>query len=547
MRYIREYVRHVLAEMSTRHKRETGENLPRWQDKLVDYASRGGHFVHFSRFPKMGLYPLNDFNTPTGFYAYPLEEGKIASFATDRPYAIVFKPKDSARLLNLDDYTDSDLSADVQRLVSEQGLTKSLYQKGIADARDRTPGGALWNITRLMSKIGMREKTSRKNPAWTRAKAKHYDDMWWIVKKIYFGNPDDATRKRKRDDLVKEFLAYSNDKKLHYMTRKKWRKLYHMTQGVPLDIPPHELEIKMTQLGKFQVNPQANKWASILRNLGYDGVVDEGKRIIHVSEPFQAVFFSVSSLELIDIVDKSGLKTTRSNILKPGASDSTGTDTNFDMEFVSDKEFTDSIAGQDFSHQTIEKAMFTNIDAMHTNFKGSIIEDCIFEEVDMSGANLDGCVMHVQQNNNNEFLRCVFNNTSVVNASLTRVNFYETTIEETNFSYTKFKGCSFSGCELSDVNFSDAQFNKVSFTVSAMNCIMDNSYFTEVTIHGAIRDCKFRDAKFVSCLIRTDNNDLSTIDLKNADVSGLRVLPTSTIMPKGYKITDSTGKVEKIA
>jgi hypothetical protein len=41
---LREFIRSSLLEMSTRYKRETGENFPRWQEKLKKYEDEGGKF-----------------------------------------------------------------------------------------------------------------------------------------------------------------------------------------------------------------------------------------------------------------------------------------------------------------------------------------------------------------------------------------------------------------------------------------------------------------------------------------------------------------------
>ena len=44
-------------------------------------------------------------------------------------------------------------------------------------------------------------------------------------------------------------------------------------------------------------------WTKILKNvLGYDYVTDSGKGVIHYNEPTQAVFFSTSSIKIIDVI-----------------------------------------------------------------------------------------------------------------------------------------------------------------------------------------------------------------------------------------------------
>ena len=81
-----------------KYKKETGEKLPNWQEKLKTYEASKEYFVHFSNVPRVALYIINKFDTPIGFYAYPLDFNKMENFAVSRPYAIVFKTKPDAKM-----------------------------------------------------------------------------------------------------------------------------------------------------------------------------------------------------------------------------------------------------------------------------------------------------------------------------------------------------------------------------------------------------------------------------------------------------------------
>ena len=142
---------HRARQNPTRYQRETGERLPRWRQKLAQYEAEGGYYVHFSNYPKTGVYPTNKYDTPTGFYAYPLsfEGGAISSFATDRPYAIVFKPV-RARLWELRNYTPADYARDLKILHAALGRFQVTDWK--RRARVQTPAGQMWNITRMLAK-----------------------------------------------------------------------------------------------------------------------------------------------------------------------------------------------------------------------------------------------------------------------------------------------------------------------------------------------------------------------------------------------------------
>lgn len=140
---------------ATRYKKETGENLPSWQEQIASYENKG-YYIHFSNVPRMGLYLVNKYNTPIGFYAYPLDRNKMADFATDRPYAIIIKPKTETKLLELKTYSESDLKADIAKL-EKLGYSKKVMDKAIKEARNKTPGGKIWNITRVLSSVPEQE------------------------------------------------------------------------------------------------------------------------------------------------------------------------------------------------------------------------------------------------------------------------------------------------------------------------------------------------------------------------------------------------------
>lgn len=134
----------------TRYARETGSRLPRWRESLAAYEADGVHFVHFSNFPKLGINPTNKYGTPTGFYAYPLNFERIADFATNRPYAIVFKVG-RARVWVLARYNAMQYRRDVERLIRAYPAAESRVDQWADDATNQTHAGRMWNITRMAS------------------------------------------------------------------------------------------------------------------------------------------------------------------------------------------------------------------------------------------------------------------------------------------------------------------------------------------------------------------------------------------------------------
>lgn len=389
---LKAYIREVLSEMSTRYKRETGENLPRWNERLMQYADAGGHFVHFSFFPKLGLNPINKYDTPTGFYAYPLEKGKISSFATDRPYAIVVSLNDSGNFLRLSEYTEDDLQRDIGRLQDKEGLTQKMTREARKGAHVKTPGGILWNITRLMSNSRAGEKRSEKNPAWTSERADHYNDLLWIAEVLA------GRSKSERQEVIDEFLENSRDTKFNPGLRERWKRLLGLARAMPEDLTPAEIKRQAEEQRTFIVNPRVSSWTQLLRGLGYDGVIDNGESIIHPSEPAQAVFFSTRALQPVDIIKKG--KTMVTDDLEPQE--------NF-MEELKGLSFKKKVYKGNLS-KALGAVVVTNSEFIHCTFKGA----------DLSEMHLAGC----------KFIDCVF--------------------EDCNLQYVSFVGSTFESCLIKD-------------------------------------------------------------------------------------------------
>ena len=156
---------------ANRYDRESNERLPRGVERLLSYIGKPGYFIHFSNYNKLGLNPTNKYDTPTGFYAYLSDRG-MAKFAVDRPFAVVFKPAENARLLDLESYTKADFIRD-NRLLAEwagkrpgfpsEADVKEAFLWAEEEARKGTPGGRIWNVTRVCASW-----FNQPNHAWSR-------------------------------------------------------------------------------------------------------------------------------------------------------------------------------------------------------------------------------------------------------------------------------------------------------------------------------------------------------------------------------------------
>ncbi len=134
-----------------RYERETGQKLPRWKQKLDEYEKKGNLFIHFTFVPKLGVYPNNKYDTPTGFYAYPLRYAHISDFATNRPYGVILAPKPGANILRISQYGDDDLQRDIAKLRERHAISDQDIGDWSRKSRIKSPAGMLWNITRNLS------------------------------------------------------------------------------------------------------------------------------------------------------------------------------------------------------------------------------------------------------------------------------------------------------------------------------------------------------------------------------------------------------------
>lgn len=159
--FIKGYIIDLLKE-ETKYKKETGIDLPRWKEKLAKYEKSGGYFVHFTDYESPWVYPDNKFDTPTGFYCYPLNFKKIGDFATGQRYIIICKPKSSARILQLRTYSEDQYKEDLEKIKNidekrfDDLVTSGKLNSWEKKADIQTPGGIFWNVTRMYAneKVG---------------------------------------------------------------------------------------------------------------------------------------------------------------------------------------------------------------------------------------------------------------------------------------------------------------------------------------------------------------------------------------------------------
>lgn len=581
-KYIKAVVKEALVEITKSEKlyREiTGQELEAdWQQKLIKYETEGGYFVHFSDFPKMGLYLVNKFNTPIGFYSYFLDKDRMSDFAISRRYAIIFRPKPDANILYTNSYSETDLKRDIKKLV-DMGYPMNKIEIGIENASQDIPVSQLWNITRVLSKADNLTETVKGRLTT--------EDKETITK--FFKLTKDEEDEQKIYKIVK---ANFYPKEIDLLKRIKF-----------INPPPQQMKEKsyasLPSLSDFhrQGGGPTGTWTMLLRKLGYDGVIDDCLEIVHTSEPCQAVFFDVTKLELVEIItlpkdsikmvddlfrqsikvsykDFSGQTLTKMNfsdglVYKTSFKDSNLEGSDFSFSTLRDVNFENaSLEGVNFNHTSlinvnlkdvnIEKASFirsdfTNVIFKPLTFKNSTLSEMSFVSEDLRGQNfegaeLSGCNFTDANLSFGNFTRTVLQYTVFKGANLEGANFTgakthridlenanlkgvilrETNLPEMRFSSTDLEGASFQGCNLENSVFRDVNLKMANFTNA-------NLYFVEmenINLEGA----NFTNAKLILTNLKNSNLKgaiLTGSGIETAELEGA-TYNSETIFPEGF-------------
>lgn len=326
-----------------RYKKEFGQDLPRWKEELLKYEQEGGYFVTFGTIPKLGLNPVNEYGTPLGIYSYLLDRNKLSPFALNRPYAIVFKPKPEANLLYLNYYSKGDLKRDISKLI-EMGFDQETIDNAQKQAWIPTPGGKLWNITRVLSGDksdvvspsnvqdtsleGFVLEASPLFETFTKLRRQQINKRFNSL--LDPGNQNFTTLKSRILTYQREFnreeKEYLNSKGLtmyrlvrpddisdmvskfyEYKTTSRSDLKKYLASLLPFEkqLLKQQLRLPKPRDPSVTAGNYTFKWNKLFRMLGYDGAIDDCQKIIHENEPCQAVFFSPSKLELVKIITKS--------------------------------------------------------------------------------------------------------------------------------------------------------------------------------------------------------------------------------------------------
>ncbi len=445
-----------------KYEKETGEKMPNWQEKLKEYEASKDFFVHFSNVPRAALYIVNEFNTPIGFYAYPLDFDKMKDFAVGRPYAIVFKPNPSAKILNLKSYNQSQYISDLVKLYKKYKITYEEMKKWESEAQIQSPAGFIWNVTRNLSIEGI--------PS--------------IVTEAY------NTPEPNAEPSIKKIMTPAEQQ-----NRDKVLNSYR----------PHQSD---------RGGGQTGKWTIILNKiLGYDGIIDDCLKIIHSSEPCQAVFFNTKVIEIKDIVKITESITTKNEISAIAVDYS-----NKDM------------SGQDLTLKDLSKAILFKTNLSGANLHGANLKGANLKDANLTGANLTYVTLY---------------KANLIGTNLSGVNFENARLDGVNLNGLNLKGLNFSGAELTGANLKDANLtgaNLTDATLHKVNLIGTN--LSGANLRGAIlAKANISNTNLENANLQ--NANLAYTNLQDAKLQGA-LYNEETVFPDDFNPADKKMKLSNL-
>jgi uncharacterized protein YjbI with pentapeptide repeats len=493
-----------------RHKKETGENLPNWQDKLKEYEAYKEFFVHFSNVPRANLYIINKFDTPIGFYAYPLDFSKMKNFAVDRPYAIVFKLKPNAKILDLENYNETQYASDLAKLKTKYKISDKEIEKWELDARERSPAGFIWNVTRNLSFEGASSAvTEAYNATDSNAEPR-------VRKKL------SPTEKQKRDKYVSKILG----------------------------------SYQPTDPGA-KGGGQTGKWSVILNKiLGYDGAIDNCLGIIHFSEPCQSVVFNTNMIDIQDIIQITKKIKTKDeiSIVKINYSNQ-----DFSGKDLSGKNFSNAILNKtNLSNANLKGSDLTRASLTHANLEGANLSDANLHIANLEGANLEGANLIVANLEGANLTKVNLTGANLGSAYLNSANLYGANLKGTYLGLANLLGANLERANLERANLKDAYLvdanlwganlkgaNLTGANLGNANLIRAN--LSGANLSGAIlSNAYLRDANLSGATLT--NADLRYVDLSGADLIGVNLTDTSynknTKFPDNFKPEDKNMKAK---
>lgn len=269
---------------------------------------------------KLGINPRSTYDTPLGIYAYPFDwvynEAKgrqpsrsfkdILPFEGNAPYANVFDWKDNAEIFDLASFDNSqyeyftkklvDVIAKLDPVTRNPQLVVDRWKEDAPNmARVDTPGGRFWYVTMKAASHILEGKEYEFDQYgddidWEPEEEGSFSTEPWTLANMW----NNAFPKGKTKQ-ASDFKNLSANQKSQLL-----KKL-----GNILGANGTKWKNKPTAKGHPVI------WNKIFRELGIDGVIDDGDGIVHSNEPHQMVIFNprvIDKVVRVENVSRSAAK-----------------------------------------------------------------------------------------------------------------------------------------------------------------------------------------------------------------------------------------------
>lgn len=252
---------------------------------------------HNLRGSKIGINPKNEYGTPTAIYTYPVNyvvENQIGEyFASERPYIIVVRRKTN-RYLDLSMATSEDYQRVCDVLAKKYGLSEEQQHEWSNEAKNSKNvfGSRIWYLTKKVAEnehLGRLKKLFlRDNPEFNNIREK---PKW----------PGHGADEEAIAAFKAAHDAWTND----YEAMGEWQ-----AYSDAFDSYQAETSSRHTSV-----------WNKVLRDCGFECIIDPGLSIIHENEPTQAIFLQASALEIVEVIHNRKPSTTERWIANRMATD----------------------------------------------------------------------------------------------------------------------------------------------------------------------------------------------------------------------------------
>jgi hypothetical protein len=280
-------------------------------EQLKQYKDNPNIFIHMGTVNKVGLNVLSKYSTPLGIYTYPLKyvwnryiEVQKSLYALpfmgDAPYVHILEFNGKGKFVNIDEYSDTDLNNDITKIKTLFKYDNDAYAKFMKIMNQYVTNMDEidvnnFEMNELRFGLSYGPELNKILTLVNNAKRKYYNNRFTSPKIL--------------DLLISDGIKFAKDNspitKLWNITR------FMANYGDDPDDLKHNLTVTSNGKYSYEVPPEqyhvtvdvARNWNSILRKLGYAGFNDRhGLKVIHPSEPIQAVFLSKQSVNHIGTI-----------------------------------------------------------------------------------------------------------------------------------------------------------------------------------------------------------------------------------------------------